>query len=67
MQNLPNNNGIYIMIPNVPGGCSTNANPNGTGFCASGHADLMVGGNCDGGCYFGATGGVKEIFIWNLQ
>jgi hypothetical protein len=67
MSNLPINNGIYIMIPNTPGGCPSPANPQGTGFCASGHADLIHNGVCDGGCYFGALGGVKEIFVWPLQ
>lgn len=50
-------NGIYIMIPN---------NPGSNGFGASGHADILDSQNCDGGCYFGATGGVKDIFIWDL-
>lgn len=63
---LSGKNGIYIMIPNLPGGCPTAANPQGTGFCASGHADLLTGGVCDGGCYFNAKGGVDEIFIWEL-
>lgn len=67
MSNLPVNNGIYIMIPNIPGGCPSPPNPQGTGFCASGHADLIQNGVCDGGCYFGALGGVKEIFVWPLQ
>ncbi|MCU7614375.1 type VI secretion system amidase effector protein Tae4 [Chryseobacterium sp. GMJ5] len=62
---LANIKGIYIMIPNVSGGCETATTP-ATGFCASGHADMISGGMCDGGCYFGATGGVKEIFVWNL-
>jgi hypothetical protein len=59
---LANAKGIYIMIPNYPGGCA-----NGTGFCASGHSDMIENGICDGGCYFDAVGGVKEIFIWQLQ
>jgi hypothetical protein len=63
---LSNKNGIYIMIPNYPGGCPTASNPNGTGFCASGHADLLTNGVCDGGCYFNPTGGVEFIFIWIL-
>jgi hypothetical protein len=50
------------MIPNLPGGCST-----GTGFCASGHADIINNSVCDGGCYFNATGGVSDIYIWELQ
>jgi hypothetical protein len=65
-QNFPNllsgKKGIYIMIPNLPGGCST-----GTGFCASGHADIINNSVCDGGCYFNATGGVSDIYIWELQ
>ena len=64
---LSGKNGIYIMIPNLPGGCPTPANPQGTGFCASGHADMLINGVCDGGCYFNAKGGVDEIFIWVLQ
>jgi hypothetical protein len=59
---LAGKKGIYIMIPNYPGGCA-----NGTGFCASGHADMINDSLCDGGCYFNATGGVSEIFIWELQ
>jgi hypothetical protein len=59
--------GVYIMIPNFPGGCPTPTNPVGTGFCASGHADLIENGQCDGGCYFNILGGVHEIFIWELQ
>lgn len=66
INNLPNNNGIYIMIPNIPGGCATSTTP-ATGFCASGHADMMSNGIIDGGGYFNATGGVKEIFIWQLN
>ena len=58
---LSNKKGIYIMVPNYPGGCANN-----TGFCASGHADMIENGVCDGGCYFNATGGVHEIFIWEL-
>jgi hypothetical protein len=59
---LAGKKGIYIMTPNYPGGCA-----NGTGFCASGHADLIENSVCDGGCFFYATGGVHEIFIWELQ
>ena len=66
INNLPNKNGIYIMIPNITGGCETPTTP-ATGFCASGHADMMNNGIIDGGGYFNATGGVKEIFIWQLQ
>jgi hypothetical protein len=59
-QNFPNllngKQGIYIMIPNYP-----------TLFEASGHADMFFNGDCDGGCYFNATGGVKEIFFWELN
>ena len=58
--------GIYIMTPNNPNGCPTSTTPQ-TGFCASGHADLIENGKCDGGCHFNAIGGVKEIFIWELQ
>ncbi len=58
--------GIYIMTPNNPDGCPTNTTPQ-TGFCATGHADLIENGRCDGGCHFNALGGVKEIFIWELQ
>ena len=58
--------GIYIMTPNNPDGCPTSTTPQ-TGFCASGHADLIENGKCDGGCHFNAIGGVKEIFIWELQ
>lgn len=58
---LSGKKGIYIMVPNLPGGCANN-----TGFCASGHADMIDNSVCDGGCYFGATGGVSEIFIWEL-
>jgi hypothetical protein len=54
--------GIYIMIPNLPGGCVTQ-----TGFCASGHADIINNKKCDGGCYFNAMGGVSDIYIWELQ
>jgi hypothetical protein len=65
-QNLPwllsGKKGIYIMVPSVPGGCINN-----TGFCASGHADIIEFAVCDGGCYFNAIGGVSEIFIWELQ
>lgn len=50
--------GIYMMIPNYPGN---------NYFGASGHADMIEGGSCDGGCYFNAKGGVHEIFIWELQ
>jgi hypothetical protein len=59
---LAGKKGIYIMTPNYPGGCTS-----GTGFCASGHADIINNGICDGGCYFDAKGGVNEIFIWLLQ
>lgn len=50
--------GIYVMIP-------VNQSST-TGFNASGHVDIINFGMCDGGCYFNATGGVKEIFIWEL-
>lgn len=50
--------GIYVMLP-VNQGCSG-------GFCASGHVDIINNGICDGGCYFGAEGGVQDIFIWEL-
>jgi hypothetical protein len=49
--------GIYIMIP---------TDPSSSGFDASGHADMFFSGDCDGGCYFNATGGVSEIFFWEL-
>jgi hypothetical protein len=59
-QNFPNllngKQGIYIMIPNEP-----------AQFEASGHADMFFDGDCDGGCYFNATGGVSEIFFWELN
>ncbi len=58
---LSGKKGIYIMIPNIPGGCNTQ-----TGFCASGHADMIENGKCDGSCYFNPTGGVSDIFIWEL-
>lgn len=45
------------MIPTVTGS---------NGLYASGHADIIYNQYCDGGCYFGATGGVKDIFIWDL-
>jgi len=54
------------MIPNYPGGCGDGTTPP-TGFCASGHADIIENGVCDGTCYFNAKGGVSEIFIWELQ
>ena len=49
--------GIYIMIPN---------DPSLEGFNASGHADLFFSDMCDNDCYFNATGGVSEIFFWEL-
>lgn len=45
------------MIPNDP---SSNV------FDATGHADIYFSNGCDGGCYFNATGGVQEIFFWEL-
>ena len=51
--------GIYAMTPNVPGI---------GGFEASGHVDILdnqIG--ADGGEYFNPKGGVKEIFIWQLN
>lgn len=70
-QNFPSllsgKKGIYIMTPNLPGGCPSASNPQGTGFCASGHADMIENSICDGGCYFNARGGVNEIFIWEMQ
>lgn len=38
-----------------------------TVFGASGHADLFFANSCDGGCYFAAKGGVKEILFWELK
>jgi hypothetical protein len=63
--------GIYVLIPNIPGGCGTPATSStpaisGTGFCATGHADMYIADGCDGHCYFNATGGVKDIFFWVL-
>jgi hypothetical protein len=59
-ENFPNllngKQGIYIMIPN---------DSSASGFDASGHADLFFS-DCDGGCYYAASGGVSEIFIWIL-
>ncbi|TRX29908.1 hypothetical protein FNW52_20475, partial [Flavobacterium sp. ZT3R18] len=55
---LQGKEGIYILIPN---------NQGSSGFSASGHADLFFANSCDGGCYFGATGGVKEILFWELK
>jgi hypothetical protein len=55
---LSTKTGIYIMIPNYPGPSY---------FGASGHADMIFNGFCDGGCYFNATGGIHEIFIWELD
>ncbi len=55
---LAGKKGIYILVPN-----DTSQN----GFAASGHADLFWNDDCDGACYYGATGGVKEIFFWNLN
>ena len=52
---LQNKQGIYIMIPKSP-----------SLFEASGHADMFFNGDCDGSCYFGATGGVQDIFFWEL-
>jgi hypothetical protein len=49
--------GIYIMIPN---------NPSSSGFDASGHADLFFSDMCDNDCYFNASGGISEIFFWEL-
>jgi hypothetical protein len=49
--------GIYIMIPN---------NPNALGFNATGHADLFFSDMCDNDCYFNASGGISEIFFWEL-
>jgi hypothetical protein len=64
---LAGKKGIYIMTPNYPGGCGTETIPP-SGFCASGHADMINNSHCDGGCYFDAQiGGVHEIFIWELQ
>lgn len=50
--------GIYAMLPN-----DTSKR---TGFDATGHIDL-INVTCDGGCYFNAKGGIKEILIWELQ
>ena len=63
---LSGKKGIYFMVPNFPGGCDTSTTT-GTGFCASGHADIIQNGVCDGSCYFNARGGVAEIFIFELQ
>lgn len=49
---LAGKKGIYVMTPNYPGGSPTATNPLGTGFCASGHADMIDNSICDGGCYF---------------
>ncbi len=54
---LAGKQGIYIMIPN---------DKTSAGFDASGHADIYYDNDCDGGCYFNATGGVKDIYFWNL-
>ncbi len=60
-QNFPSllagKKGIYIMISNYPGDDC---------FGATGHADIINNSECDGGCYFDATCGVHEIFIWEL-
>lgn len=55
---LKDKEGIYVLIPN---------NPGKSGFSASGHADLFFANSCDGGCYFAAKGGVKEILFWELK
>lgn len=39
----------------------------GTGFCATGHVDLINKAICDRKCYFSATGGVFQIVIWTLN
>ncbi|MBM6497979.1 hypothetical protein H9X54_001510, partial [Flavobacterium macrobrachii] len=61
-ENFPNllsgKQGIYIMIPN-----DTSSN----GFNASGHADIYFDNECDGGCYFSATGGINKIYFWELN
>lgn len=62
--------GIYIMIPVNSRGCddlSVTPRVVGAGFCASGHSDILENKKCDGDCYLGARGGVKEIFIWELN
>ncbi len=60
--NFPNllngKQGIYIMIP-------TDSSSNG--FDASGHADIYFDNECDGECYFSATGGVNKIYFWELN
>ncbi len=53
--------GIYGMLPINHKGCD------GTGFCATGHVDLINKAICDGECYFSATGGVYQIVIWTLN
>jgi hypothetical protein len=52
---LQGKQGIYIMIPN-----------DSSLFEATGHADMFFDGDCDGACYFSASGGVSEIFFWVL-
>lgn len=55
---LKDKEGIYVLIPN---------NSGKSGFSASGHADLFFANSCDGGCYFAAKGGIKEILFWELK
>lgn len=54
--------GIYIMIPNNPGG-----GIGADGFGATGHADMLENSECDNWCNFDAPGGVKDIYIWTLN
>lgn len=52
---LAGKKGIYMLVPNYPA------------MFASGHADMIDNGVCDGSCYFNTVGGgISEIFIWEL-
>jgi len=61
---LSEKKGIYAMKPNYP-----------SRFGATGHISLYNGSSCvnntcDGfhdGCYFGADGGVNEIYLFHLN
>jgi hypothetical protein len=55
---LQNSNGLYLLLPM--------SQSRTVGFGATGHVDVISNGNCQSGhCYFSATGGVYQIWVWD--
>ena len=38
-----------------------------TGFAASGHVDIFYDCTCNGKCHFNPRGGIKNVYLWELN